>query len=447
MSKFNINDLIKKKQNKYFSWGLSITSVIVFSSIVLINIDDEPSNKKDQSTPNMTGSPIDESFTESNAESAISAIQLESKDTVKLVKGFEYRLKKIEDANNKKIDDLKALIQDGFKKQKEEQKKGANHVAQVKNAEFWHNANATVMPQQPFQAVSPNQVLLPLNSTHTEVEHYKWSYETKAQKKHYKKTIKNYIPSGSYASAIVLLGADADASVNGQSSSQPMTFKLTSAAHLPNNRRTDIEGCFLTVNTYGDVSSERAYARLEKFSCAMPGKPIIDKKVDGWISFKGKVGIKGKISMRDGKVLTWAGISGALSGFASIAQASQAVQSISPLGSTQTIPSNKMFNAGGYAGAANAMDRLSNYYIKRADQYHPIVQVGSGNEVEVVFKDGFFLYDDEDKPTKGKNTQELSQVKQVDPEFIDPNTFSVNQTVLDQMDRTNRLSLGQKVEG
>jgi conjugal transfer pilus assembly protein TraB len=444
MSKFNINDLIKKKQNKYLGWGVSITSVIIVSSIVLISTGDEPSKKSAQSAPNMTGSPIDESFTESNAESAISAIQLESKGTVQLVKGFESRLKQIEDENNKKIDDLKALIQEGFKKQNAEQKKGANQAASVQNAQFWHQQNTPSMPIQSFQEGVNNRALVPINPRHTEVEHYKWSYEASNKTKHYRKSINNYIPSGSYASAIVLLGADANASVNGVSDQQAMTFKLTSPVHLPNNRRTNIKGCFLTGNAYGDISSERAYATIQKISCANPGKPIIDKKVDGWIAFKGKGGIKGNVSMRDGKVLTWAGISGALSGFASVAQASQSVQSISPLGATQTIPTNKMFSASGYAGAANAMDRLSNYYIKRADQYHPVVQIGAGNEVEVIFKKGFFLYSDEDEAEKGRKTAKTKETQKIDPENFDPNTFSVSQSVLDKMDKTNQLSLGQR---
>jgi conjugal transfer pilus assembly protein TraB len=447
MSKFNINSLIKKKQNKYLAWGFSITSVVVISSVFLVYVDKEPSKKSAQKAPNMIGSPIDESFTDSNAESAISAIQLESKGTAEMVKGFDSRLKNIEESNNKRIDDLKALIQEEFKKQKEEKLKGENHVIPLKNAELWHSHDSEANAAQPFQVPSEKRVLAPIKSSYTEVEVYKWSYGKNHPKKHYRKSINNYIPSGSYASAIVLLGADANASVNGVSDQQAMTFKLTSSVHLPNNRRTNIKGCFLTGNVYGDISSERAYATIQKISCAIPGKPIIDKQVDGWVAFKGKGGIKGNVSMRDGKLLTWAGLSGALSGFASVAQASQSVQSISPLGATTSIPPSRIFSAGGYAGAANAMDRLSNYYIKRADQYHPIVSIGSGNEVEVVFNKGFFLYGDEDEvdAEKGQKKAKTKEPQKIDPENFDPNTFSVSPSVLEKMEKTNQLSLGQRL--
>lgn len=440
MSSFNINELIKKKQYKYLAWAISLTSAVGLSVFVLVSEPNDASTRSRNIETNMAGGPIDESFTESNAESAISAIQMESKDTIKSVSDLTSKLKELESTNNKKIDDLKNLIQEEFKKQKEEQKEQVTKGESIQNAQLWHANN-----YRSERAIN-QQAVLPQPSHHIEVEQASWSYDNKGHKR-FRKTTDNYIPAGAYANAIVLLGADADASVNGQSSTQPMTFKIMSDAHLPNNKLTKLKGCFLTGNAYGDVSSERSYARAHTISCSFPGKPIIEKEINAWIAFRGKAGIKGKVAMRDGKILTWAGISGALSGFASVAQASQSIQSISPLGSTSTIPSDKVFSAGAYAGAANSMDRLSQYYIKRADQYHPIVQVGAGNMVEIVFEKGFFLYGDEDKPLKGqkKKTNLTQNTQAIDPMYFDPKTQQVSQNLLDEIDRTKQLSLGQSV--
>lgn len=442
MSSININELIKKKQIKYLAWGLSLTSAAVISVFVLLySPNDDSAKTNDVNATNMAGGPIDESFTESNAESAISTIQMESKDTLKSVSDLTSKLKELESSHEKKIDDLRQLIQEEFKKQKEASNEQSSKGQNIQNAELWHTN--TYQEAQPYK----QPVLLPLENHHIEVEQASWRYDDKRAAKKFKKTTDNYVPAGSYANAIVLLGADADASVNGETRSQPMTFKIMSDAHLPNNKRTKLKGCFLTGNTYGDVSSERSYARAHTISCSFPGKPMIEKEINAWIAFRGKSGIKGKVAMRDGKILTWAGISGALSGFASVAQASQSVQSISPLGSTSTIPSNKVFGAGAYAGAANSMDRLSQYYIKRADQYHPIVQVGAGNMVEIVFEKGFFLYGDEDKPLKGKKkkSKQAQNMQAIDPTYFDPNTQQMTQNLLDEMDRTNKLSLGQSI--
>lgn len=214
----------------------------------------------------------------------------------------------------------------------------------------------------------------------------------------------NYVPSGTFAKAIILGGADADASVNGQSKNNGvMLFKLVASGTLPNGQRSHLQGCFVTGSSWGDISSERAYVVLDKLSCAEPGKPIIDKAVTGWAFFGGKVGIKGMPLMRDNKVMQWAGMSGALAGVASAAQYSRSVQSISPLGSATTVPSGNIAPYAAYGGASKAAEVLSDYYVKRAEQYHPVIQVGAGNYVTIVFKDGFYLEPDEKLLNHGQN--------------------------------------------
>jgi conjugal transfer pilus assembly protein TraB len=42
-------------------------------------------------------------------------------------------------------------------------------------------------------------------------------------------------------------------------------------------------------------------------------------------------------------------------------------------------------------GASKAAQTLGDYYIKRAEQYHPVIPIGAGNEVTMVFQDGFQL--------------------------------------------------------
>ncbi|EKB5322764.1 conjugal transfer protein TraB, partial [Salmonella enterica] len=50
-----------------------------------------------------------------------------------------------------------------------------------------------------------------------------------------------------------------------------------------------------------------------------------------------------------------------------------------------------VFKMGIGGGASKAAQTLSDYYIKRAEQYHPVIPIGAGNEVTVVFQDGFQL--------------------------------------------------------
>ncbi|MBX9745064.1 MAG: TraB/VirB10 family protein, partial [Chlamydiales bacterium] len=81
------------------------------------------------------------------------------------------------------------------------------------------------------------------------------------------KTVDNYIPAGSFAPAVVLEGVDASTSVHAQGDPRPITLQVTEDAYLPSNHRSRLKGCFITAAAAGDMSSERAYVRLEKLSC------------------------------------------------------------------------------------------------------------------------------------------------------------------------------------
>ncbi|MRE46712.1 conjugal transfer protein TrbI, partial [Escherichia coli] len=61
------------------------------------------------------------------------------------------------------------------------------------------------------------------------------------------------------------------------------------------------------------------------------------------------------------------------------------------LGATAAYGAGDVLKMGIGGGASKAAQTLSDYYIKRAEQYHPVIPIGAGNEVTVVFQDGFQL--------------------------------------------------------
>ena len=60
------------------------------------------------------------------------------------------------------------------------------------------------------------------------------------------------------------------------------------------------------------------------------------------------------------------------------------------LGATAAYGAGDVLKMGIGGGASKAAQTLSDY-IKRAEQYHPVIPIGAGNEVTVVFQDGFQL--------------------------------------------------------
>ena len=207
-----------------------------------------------------------------------------------------------------------------------------------------------------------------------------------------------YIPSGSFAKSMLIEGADANASVTGNESTVPMQLRITGHVEMPNSKNYDLTGCFIGLEAWGDVSSERAIVRTRNISCLKHGVTI-DQPIAGHVSFMGKNGIKGEVVMRNGKILGWGWGAGFVDGIG------QGVQSASQpsvgLGATASLGAGDVMKMGIGGGASKAAQTLSDYYIKRAEQYHPVIPIGAGNEVTVVFQDGFQL----------KTIEELAQEK------------------------------------
>lgn len=197
---------------------------------------------------------------------------------------------------------------------------------------------------------------------------------------------KHCLVPGTFARAVMIGGADANASVNGQSQTTPVLFRIVKPAVLPNGHHINLKGCFVVGTVYGDISSERGEIKLTHLSCILHGH-VISKKIALGTAYGigGKEGLRGDPVMRNGKLLMYAGLSGFASGIGSAIQQSNQTQSISPLGVTTTTSPGKIFESGAAGGAQTALGKLADYYIKRADQYHPVIQLNAGSLVDVVF--------------------------------------------------------------
>lgn len=203
-----------------------------------------------------------------------------------------------------------------------------------------------------------------------------------------------WIPSGSFSDAVLIEGADANASVTGQQNTSPVTIRLQGNIQMPNNKEFNADGCFIVGEMWGDISSERGNVRTQSISCILKNGKHVDMEFQGHVSFQGKGGIRGKPVMRNGMIVGYAGASGLLSGFGEGIK-SAATPSVG-LGATASVGAGDVFKQGFGGGASKAADTLSQYWIKRAEQYHPVIDIGAGNQVTVVFQKGFRLQTIED---------------------------------------------------
>ena len=142
--------------------------------------------------------------------------------------------------------------------------------------------------------------------------------------------------------------------------------------------------------------------------------------IAGHVSFMGKNGIKGEVVMREGKILGWAAGAGFIEG---IGQGMQSVATpVAGLGATASVGAGDVLKSGVGGGVGEGAKTISGYLIKRAEQYHPIIPIGAGNEVTIVFQDGFQLKTIEEVLAEKENRQ--NQDEQNQPQGNTPNMIN-----------------------
>jgi conjugal transfer pilus assembly protein TraB len=212
------------------------------------------------------------------------------------------------------------------------------------------------------------------------------------QDKDNEKQGKTYIPSGSFMRAALLGGLDAPTGGQAQNNPWPVLLRVQDNAFLPNRYRAKVKECFLLGSGYGDISSERAYLRLESLSCVLNNGEVVDTNAKGYVVGEdGKAGMRGRLVSKQGQVLANALLTGVVAGIGQGIQQASTTYSTSALGTVGTVDPGKQIQAGIGAGVGKALDRLSQYYITLAEKMFPIIEVDAGRVVDVVLTKGVTL--------------------------------------------------------
>jgi conjugal transfer pilus assembly protein TraB len=215
-------------------------------------------------------------------------------------------------------------------------------------------------------------------------------------------TSAGYIPAGSFVRVALLGGLDAPTGGQAQTNPHPILMRTQDNAFLPNRYRFEIKECFILASSYGDISSERAYGRLENLSCVRRNGKAVDIAVKGYVVGEdGKAGMRGRLISKQGQVLANALLAGIGSGIGQAFQNSATTQSISPLGTINTVTPGQQLQNGVGMGIGKTLDRLSKYYIDLAEKLFPVIEIDAGRTVEVIFTKGFSFEDDQAMKPQG----------------------------------------------
>lgn len=211
------------------------------------------------------------------------------------------------------------------------------------------------------------------------------------------KTKDMYMPAGTYSKAVILSGVVASTATNAQGNPQPILMRLSDDGNLPRGFKGRVKDAVVIGSCYGDISSERAFCRLETIAWIEPDGRTVEKSVEGWVFGEdGRAGLRGKVVDRSTDVARASFGAGLLSAAANFfkMQSQRSVYPVSPFGQTDALETRDALTGAGAAGAGNALDKLAEFSIKRAEQMQPVILVSSGRVVDIAFRTGVDLSPD-----------------------------------------------------
>jgi len=202
------------------------------------------------------------------------------------------------------------------------------------------------------------------------------------------KNVQSAIPSGTSVKALLVSSVDANCGVYSISDPIPVKLRILDDGHLPKDIDVNLKGGIIIGSAYGNLSSERVYMRLERLTQVNSSGDFIETEVAGYITGEdGKYGVRGTVVDKSEKIIANAAVSGLFGEASEILQSAVGRWRIDNYLSTNQAV-NDPFVPGMGGGTSNAFDMLADYYIQRAEQVEPVIQVSAGRIVDITFTHG-----------------------------------------------------------
>jgi conjugal transfer pilus assembly protein TraB len=402
--------LNRVKQSPWWVWVVLSISVLLWWQATTV-----ASGVNAQNLVEADFTPVfDEDFTRKNNQSALQHQQLTLEQQSRLLRQLERRM----NSQQSKLTRQQTKVEQRFDSLLQRQQQAWQQLKTDLQAQVQATLDQTAQPPQAVPsapvaspAISPTSVttapisagmlvpasqrLRPPTAVPVVIESVVFEWDTPPSQRNASKTLANYVPAGSFVTAVVTGGADANAGVNGPGDTAPVVFRAVNNGYLPNGHTSHLQDCVVTGGIYGEISSSRGIVRTHRLSCVFDDQ-ILDVPVKGTVFNYGRNGIRGTPIMKNGQIVTMAGLSGLLAGIGQTAGGlSQLAQrqrrSAADDAVDQRLDNREFLRDLLGQGVENASAKLSDYYIQLAQQYHPIIEINPGAVVNIVFLEGFSL--------------------------------------------------------
>lgn len=207
---------------------------------------------------------------------------------------------------------------------------------------------------------------------------------------------KYWLPMGAILPVRLLSGVDAPAGGAGAGAGMaaqphPVLMQVMDLAKLPNASTMDATGCFALGETLGDISTERAMIRVVGVSCVKGDGVAIDMPVKGVVTGEdGKLGMRGRMVIRESAMLARTLLTGFVSGVARAFMPFQMGLFVAPsLGQALEPPPASNVALAGIAGGMNqAAQMLAQHYAQMAARIYPVIEVDAGRWADLIVTEG-----------------------------------------------------------
>lgn len=273
------------------------------------------------------------------------------------------------------------LEQKKAEEEKEEEKQNLKEEIQQLTQEL--NAQALLSPPIEEICIPPIECSPPLSIP------YKLEFHVREEQETEYGNVASTIPAGTTARAILLSSVDAPCGVHSSTDPQPVKLRILDNANLPKGVHAKLKGTILIGSAYGNLSSERVYVRVERMTQVKKNGDFVETDVTGFVSGEdGKYGVRGVVVDRSNKLIASAAVAGFLDGINQYLQATINAQTLAK--STQGLPSRDVINlevlkSSSLNGVSTGLDKLSDYYIQRAEQLQPVIQIAAGRVIDITF--------------------------------------------------------------
>jgi len=228
------------------------------------------------------------------------------------------------------------------------------------------------------------------------------------------KHVSAYIPAGTIVKCVLVSAADCSVGVSQAADPAQMLLRPLSNGKLPRGVRVLLRDSVLLARGVGDLANERVRIRADRMTLVKANGDFIETEVSAYVSGEdGREGMRGVVVDRSGSIITRAAFASTIQGIASGIQATLNNQTLSKLSKesdSRVILDADTFRNAGIQGATTGLNKLADYYIKRAEQLQPSIQIAAGRVVDVIFTHGVKI-GEKDLKKKFEIERNLSQQK------------------------------------